>query len=48
MPIYNSKDNDILSALEKTYRAMQLDEVSKKTPDSKAKIDLTDRANKED
>ena len=23
MPIYNSKDNDILAALEETYRAMQ-------------------------
>ena len=31
MPIYNSKDNDILAALEETYRAMQLDELSKKT-----------------
>jgi hypothetical protein len=30
MPIYNSKDNDILAALEETYRAMQ-EEIQKKS-----------------
>ena len=33
MPIYNSKDNDILAALEETYRAMLQEKL---TPEEKA------------
>jgi hypothetical protein len=42
MPLYNSDENNILSSLEKTYRALRRDEVSKDNLESHVKEDNID------